>query len=97
MFEDDKKIPETKGESMVAERPVVAPAAKEKKSPAKKSAAPEEIRPVGELAQAAGIPLWETAALRQFAGWALGKQVTQTQFDAALFRLRNRRQGTGRI
>lgn len=60
-----------------------------------KSKTKEELYPVEELAE--GIPAWELAALRQAAGWAVGKQVGRDAFDAALDKLRTRPQGGGRI
>jgi hypothetical protein len=61
----------------------------------KKTEAP--LVPVETLAEAAKLPAWELAALRQAANWAEGKHVTQAELDAALTRLRNRPQGGGTI
>lgn len=53
--------------------------------------------PVETLAEKAGIPAWELAALRVGAKWAEGKQVTQAEFDGAICRLRTRQQGGGAL
>jgi len=53
--------------------------------------------PVEELAKDAGIPAWELAALRVGMNWAQGKQVSRTEFDHALNRLRTRPQGGGAL
>lgn len=55
------------------------------------------LRPVSELAAAAGLPAWELAGLARAAGWAPGKQVTEADFAAALERFRARPQGGGKI
>ncbi|NDV18267.1 hypothetical protein GO013_02405 [Pseudodesulfovibrio sp. JC047] len=55
------------------------------------------LMPVETLADTAKLPSWELAALRQATDWADGKQVTQSEFDTALNRLRTRPQGGGTI
>ena len=54
-----------------------------------------ELYPVEVLA--GDLSAWELAALRQAAGWAEGKQVSEAEFTAALDQLRNRPQGGGRL
>jgi hypothetical protein len=61
-----------------------------------KTEAPPKF-PVETLAEEAGIPAWELAALRVGMKWADGKQVAQTEFDDALNRLRTRPQGGGAL
>lgn len=57
----------------------------------------EEELEVTALAEKRTLPTWELAGLMQAAGWAPGKQVTETAFDDALTRFRNRPLGGGRI
>ena len=56
-----------------------------------------ELFPVENLAGKQGVPGWETAALMRAAGWAAGKQVSESDFQTALNRFRSRPQGGGRI
>jgi len=57
----------------------------------------EDLRPVEELAEDAGLKPWEEAGLMRAAGWAEGKQVTKGRFDEALAAFRARPQGSGRL
>ena len=57
----------------------------------------EPLADVSDLAKAAGIPAWETAAMMAACGWAEGKQVSQSDFDKALAAFRRRGQGSGTI
>ncbi len=65
--------------------------------PQEKQTAGAGLQPVEKMAEAAGLPGWECAALMHAAGWAPGKQVKQNEFDAALALFRKRSQGGGRI
>lgn len=56
-----------------------------------------QLHPVERLAEAAGLKGWEMAALLRAAGWSSGKQVTESDFNDALARLRARPQGGGKI
>ena len=76
-----------------------APASVEPESPAP---APEEAAPAAtpaslysleELASVRRIPGWQAAALHKLMGWEPGKRVSETEYVAALARLKNRRLG----
>jgi len=64
---------------------------------ARKQQTKEEELGVTALAEKRALPPWELAGLMQAAGWAPGKQVTETAFDDALTRFRTRPLGGGRI
>jgi len=51
------------------------------------------LEDVDALIAARGLRAWQGAALCRAEGWALGKMVTQADFDAALERLNTRRMG----
>lgn len=55
-----------------------------------------ELIDVDELIAARGLPGWQGAALRRYAGWAPGKAVTETDFETALEGLAKRPMGGGR-
>lgn len=57
----------------------------------------EEELNVAALAEKHSLPSWELAGLMKAAGWAPGKQVTDTAFQNALSKFRKRPQGGGRI
>ena len=59
--------------------------------------AKEEELDLAALAEKSALPSWELAGLMQAAGWAPGKQITETAFNDALKRFRNRPLGGGRI
>ena len=68
-----------------------------KESKVTKKTVKKGLKDVETLAKEKGLKGWELAALRQATGWIDGKQVTDKEFDAALERLRGRRQGSGKI
>jgi hypothetical protein len=46
-----------------------------------------------ELADAKRVPGWQIAALHKMMSWEPGKRVSETEYTAALVRLKNRRLG----
>lgn len=61
------------------------------------NSAKPELFPVETLAGEADLPSWQLAGLRQAAAWAVGKQITRSDFELALARFNDRPQGGGRI
>lgn len=55
-----------------------------------------ELLTLDELAQRHRVPGWQFGALLRFMGWAADKQVTETEFVAALGLLSGRPLGGGR-
>lgn len=55
------------------------------------------LYPVETLANNAGLKPWQLAGLRQATGWADGKQVTLSEFAAAVQRFEQRGMGGGKI
>lgn len=55
------------------------------------------LETLAELANRYRVPAWQQAALVRFMGWAEGRQVTATDYAAALDNLKNRRVGGGRM
>lgn len=52
---------------------------------------------ISAMAEQHGVSSWELAGIMAATGWAEGKQVSETEFSAAVETFRNRPQGGGRI
>jgi hypothetical protein len=83
--EKDKNV--EKSEAVKASQAVKA-------KPAPKQAEP--LAPVEQYAAEANLKTWQIAALRRYAKWADGKQITRSQFDAAVSGFKSRVMGGGK-
>lgn len=77
------------------------PAADDGGSAGKIKSTPTEVAmtvfPVEDLVKNMNLKPWYLASLRQATGWAVGKQVTEAEFNTAMEQFNARRQGGGKL
>ena len=85
----------TAPEESAAPAESTAPALEKNEQPDSLEAAPEAptLFSLEELAEAKRVPGWQSAALHKLMGWEPGKRVSETEYAAALARLKSRRIG----